>query len=80
MNGSDLKLLWFYSTGTGRTGTYIALDYLYKTGKKSGSVNVAQYVKTMRENRMNMVDTLVSILFIVNKLGAFIYFGKSFYI
>uniref|UniRef100_K1QRA3 Receptor-type tyrosine-protein phosphatase kappa n=1 Tax=Magallana gigas TaxID=29159 RepID=K1QRA3_MAGGI len=45
------------STGTGRTGTYIALDYLYKTGKMSGSVNVAEYVKTMRENRMNMVET-----------------------
>lgn len=46
------------STGIGRTGTYIALDYLYKTGEKYGSINVAKYVKTMRENRMNMVETV----------------------
>lgn len=44
----------------------------------SGSVNVAEYVKTMRKNRMNMVETFVSKLFIVNKLGALFYFGKSF--
>lgn len=44
----------------------------------SGSVNVAEYVKTMRENRMNMVETFVSKLFIVNKLVALFYFGKSF--
>lgn len=55
-----LKIIWSYSTGIGRTGTYIALDYLYKTGKKSGSVNVAEYVKTMRGDRMNMVSSVVS--------------------
>lgn len=49
-----------HSTGIGRTGTYIALDYLYKTGKKSGRVNVAEYVKTMRKNRMNMIENYVS--------------------
>ncbi|XP_061180689.1 receptor-type tyrosine-protein phosphatase T-like [Saccostrea echinata] len=45
------------SAGIGRTGTYIALDALYKTGKASGKVNIAEYVKTMRANRMNMVQT-----------------------
>uniref|UniRef100_A0A8W8NZL0 Receptor-type tyrosine-protein phosphatase T n=1 Tax=Magallana gigas TaxID=29159 RepID=A0A8W8NZL0_MAGGI len=45
------------SAGIGRTGTYIALDSLYHAGKKSGRVNVAEYVKTMRANRMNMIQT-----------------------
>uniref|UniRef100_K1P8X9 Endothelial cells scavenger receptor n=1 Tax=Magallana gigas TaxID=29159 RepID=K1P8X9_MAGGI len=42
--------------GTGRSGIFIALDYLYKTGKLSGRVNVAKYVMSMRKNRMNMVE------------------------
>ncbi|XP_061194969.1 receptor-type tyrosine-protein phosphatase alpha-like [Saccostrea echinata] len=45
------------SAGIGRTGTYIALDVLNQIGKKTGKVNVAEYVKKMRESRMNMVQT-----------------------
>lgn len=60
-NISIKKCLYFlyHSTGTGRTGAYIALDYLYKTGKLSGRVNVTEYVKTMRKNRMNMIENYV---------------------
>ncbi|XP_061165547.1 receptor-type tyrosine-protein phosphatase epsilon-like [Saccostrea echinata] len=45
------------SAGIGRTGTYIAIDALNQIGRKTGKVNVAEYVKKMRENRMNMVQT-----------------------
>ncbi|XP_062597468.1 receptor-type tyrosine-protein phosphatase epsilon-like isoform X6 [Saccostrea cucullata] len=45
------------SAGIGRTGTYIALDALKRIGEKRKKVNVAEYVKKMRENRMNMVQT-----------------------
>ncbi|XP_061195019.1 receptor-type tyrosine-protein phosphatase kappa-like [Saccostrea echinata] len=45
------------SAGIGRTGTYIAIDVLNQIGKRTGKVNVAEYVKKMRENRMNMVQT-----------------------
>ncbi|XP_061190386.1 receptor-type tyrosine-protein phosphatase T-like [Saccostrea echinata] len=45
------------SAGIGRTGTYIALDALYKAGKKEKKINIAEYIKRMRENRMNMVQT-----------------------
>ncbi|XP_061165546.1 uncharacterized protein LOC133174437 [Saccostrea echinata] len=45
------------SAGIGRTGTYIALDVLNQIGKKTEKVNVAEYVKKMRESRMNMVQT-----------------------
>ncbi|XP_062584245.1 receptor-type tyrosine-protein phosphatase alpha-like [Saccostrea cucullata] len=45
------------SAGIGRTGTYIAIDALHQEGQKHGRVNIAEYVKTMRENRMNMIQT-----------------------
>nr|XP_022309914.1 receptor-type tyrosine-protein phosphatase T-like [Crassostrea virginica]XP_022309915.1 receptor-type tyrosine-protein phosphatase T-like [Crassostrea virginica] len=45
------------SAGIGRTGTYIAIDELGKTLQKSRKINIAEYVKKMRENRMNMVQT-----------------------
>ena len=48
-----------FSAGIGRTGTYIALDALYKSGKDTGKINVAEYVKAMRSNRMNMIQTYV---------------------
>lgn len=48
------------SAGVGRTGTYIALDALYHIGKQTGKVNVADFVKKMRRDRMTMVQTIVS--------------------
>lgn len=40
----------------GRTGTYIALDALYREGKSTGKINVPMYVRTMRKDRMNMIQ------------------------
>lgn len=51
---------FFVSAGIGRTGTYIAIDVLYEAGKKDKNINIAEYVKKMRQNRMNMVQTYVS--------------------
>lgn len=48
------------SAGVGRTGTYIALDAQYHIGKQTGKVNVADFVKKMRGDRMTMVQTIVS--------------------
>nr|XP_034321166.1 receptor-type tyrosine-protein phosphatase alpha-like [Crassostrea gigas] len=45
------------SAGVGRTGTYIALDALFQIGKKTGKVNVAEFVAKMRQNRVLMVQT-----------------------
>ncbi|XP_065923621.1 receptor-type tyrosine-protein phosphatase epsilon [Magallana gigas] len=44
------------SGGTGRTGTFIALDAVYKEGERTGKVNVQQYVEKMRNARMNMIQ------------------------
>ncbi|XP_061165545.1 receptor-type tyrosine-protein phosphatase T-like [Saccostrea echinata] len=56
-NQNDSPTVVHCSAGIGRTGTYIAIDALNKIGRKTGKVNVAEYVKKMRENRMNMVQT-----------------------
>ena len=60
---SDYKTHYFYlffSAGVGRTGTYIALDALYREGQNTGKINVPLYVKTMRKDRMNMIQGEVS--------------------
>nr|XP_022311339.1 receptor-type tyrosine-protein phosphatase alpha-like isoform X2 [Crassostrea virginica] len=50
------KLLVHCSAGVGRTGTFIALDALYRQGMKEGKINIVEYVNTMREDRMNMIQ------------------------
>lgn len=55
-----MKLFHFYSAGIGRTGTFIALDALYKEGERTGDVDVPKYVETMRNSRMNMIQGEVS--------------------
>ncbi|XP_078328737.1 receptor-type tyrosine-protein phosphatase epsilon-like isoform X3 [Crassostrea virginica] len=45
------------SAGVGRTGVFIALDAMYQEGKKTGKVNVAEFVNRMRHNRVSMVQT-----------------------
>lgn len=49
------------SAGIGRTGTYIAIDALSEAGKTQKKINIAEYIKKMRRNRMNMVQTYVNI-------------------
>lgn len=58
-----------FSAGIGRTGTYIAIDVLSETGKMHNKINIAEYVKKMRRNRMNMVQTYVIIDNIHNKFS-----------
>lgn len=61
-----------FSAGIGRTGTFIALDALYRHGIKEGSINIVEYVHTMREDRMNMIQNLVSF----NEKNNFVYSMK----
>nr|XP_022308537.1 receptor-type tyrosine-protein phosphatase T-like isoform X2 [Crassostrea virginica] len=56
-NRSKVPTLVHCSAGVGRTGTYIALDALYREGRNTGEVNVVEFVKKMRNNRMSMVQT-----------------------
>ncbi|XP_078321933.1 receptor-type tyrosine-protein phosphatase alpha-like isoform X2 [Crassostrea virginica] len=51
-------LLVHCSDGGGRSGTFIALDVLHRTGLTGGKVNVARCLTAMCEQRMNMVENL----------------------
>ncbi|NXY50461.1 PTPRK phosphatase, partial [Ceuthmochares aereus] len=45
------------SAGIGRTGTFIALDFLLKMGKAENKVDVFRCVQRLREQRVSMVQT-----------------------
>ena len=48
------------SSGVGRPGTFIALDYLLDQAKAEHLVDVWSCVHQLRADRVNMVQTLVS--------------------
>jgi len=58
---SLLPIISVSSAGIGRTGTYIALDILSKEGRDSGRIDVPGCVLNMRQNRPNIIQTLVRI-------------------
>ena len=53
-------IIFSVSAGVGRTGTYMALDYLLQQAKTEGIVDVCGCVSLLREKRMDMVQMLVS--------------------
>ena len=48
-----------FSAGIGRSGSFIALDYLVDQASVDGYVNVYQCVQNLRHQRVNMVQTQV---------------------
>ena len=52
----------YFSAGIGRTGTFIAIDALYENGQKTGYIDIMEYVQMMRKDRMNMIQTKVSVV------------------
>ncbi|XP_046551936.1 uncharacterized protein LOC124261639 [Haliotis rubra] len=46
------------SAGVGRTGTFLSLDYLMDEAESDNRVNLYMCVGKMRQNRMNMVQTV----------------------
>lgn len=62
-------LVLFLSAGVGRTGTFIGLDSLLKQGKETERINVFEFVKQMREDRMTMVQTPVKIIIFLKKFN-----------
>ncbi|KAK3091365.1 hypothetical protein FSP39_019280 [Pinctada imbricata] len=53
----DGPILVHCSAGIGRTGTFIALDALESQGNNTGAVDIEKYVRIMRKDRMNMIQT-----------------------
>lgn len=60
------------SAGVGRTGTFIAVDYLMQHVRTSDVIDIYSYVMKMRNNRPNMVQTEVGYCYLKRKLLLFI--------
>ncbi|XP_071118953.1 receptor-type tyrosine-protein phosphatase mu-like isoform X3 [Haliotis cracherodii] len=56
------------SAGVGRTGTYIAIDTQLEKAKSEGIIDVHNFVKLMRAQRVNMVQTLEQYIFVYDCL------------
>ena len=48
------------SAGVGRTGTFIGVDIALEQASKDGVVDIAGIINRLREQRMQMVQTVVS--------------------
>ena len=75
---SDTYLsIHFCSAGVGRTGTYIALDALLQQAKLEGVIDVPGCINRLREDRINMVQTLVGRSFVKFIADFMIWFTKN---
>ena len=64
-SSGDKPIVVHCSGGTGRTGTFIAIDILLERLKTEGVVDVFQTVRALRLQRTGMVQTVVSIQVLV---------------
>ncbi|XP_062605500.1 tyrosine-protein phosphatase 10D-like isoform X2 [Saccostrea cucullata] len=60
------------SAGVGRTGTFIAVDYLMQQVSSSDVIDIYDYVMKMRNNRPNMVQTEDQYIFIHDCIKDFV--------
>lgn len=56
------------SAGSGRTGTFVALDYCMDQAKAESLVDVLGCVQLMRTNRVNMIQNLDQYIFVYDAL------------
>ena len=59
-SSSKGPILVHCSAGVGRTGTFIAVDIALEQASKEGLVDIAGIINRLREQRMEMVQTVVS--------------------
>ncbi|XP_067679828.1 receptor-type tyrosine-protein phosphatase epsilon-like isoform X2 [Haliotis asinina] len=76
-NPQDSPLLVHCSAGIGRTGTYIALDYLLDRVVSDQKVDVFGFVSQMRDQRKGMVQTREQYAFIYTTLHQALTYGNT---
>ena len=74
-------LLVHCSAGVGRTGTFIVLDSMLEKMKTEDTLNIYDFVKQLREQRVLMVQSLVSVCWLLqySMLQIIIFFRLSTY-
>ena len=56
----------FHSAGVGRTGTFISIYSLADMMRETGKVDIFEFISQMREDRILMVQTRVSMMYAYN--------------
>ncbi|XP_060584800.1 tyrosine-protein phosphatase 69D-like [Ruditapes philippinarum] len=64
----DGPIIVHCSAGIGRTGTYIALDSITNEGEAEGAVDIYAFVRNMREQRVNMIQTVEQYQYLHNAI------------
>ncbi|KAJ8306600.1 hypothetical protein KUTeg_017145 [Tegillarca granosa] len=72
---SSAPLIIHCSAGIGRTGTYIAIDYLLQQARAEGVVDVLKCANLMRANRINMIQTWSCALYWPEEYGYTVEYG-----
>ncbi|KAK3594320.1 hypothetical protein CHS0354_028702 [Potamilus streckersoni] len=63
------------SAGVGRTGTFIALDIIYEEACETGHIAIMKCVENLREQRVNMVQTVNQFIFLHDVVAEALGFG-----
>lgn len=59
--------LLYFSSGNGPTAVIIALDALYKHGLVTGVINIQEFTRNMRNDRIGMIQNLVTVILTISR-------------